>query len=128
MGATDDRAKSCVSAGMQLRFSRRALGISTPLPPVSRRGVFHIRAAAGLASAGRVGLRAADVSTRAERRLCRPFRWRLPAGPVAVDAGLSARRSPFFGGLAAPDAHPGAARGTVRDDGGWRRGVQLALA
>src|ERR1700679_2681116 len=102
MGATDDRAKSSVFAGMRPRFPRCALCVPEAVPAGSRRGILQLRADARLANIGRVDFRAADVSTRTERRLRRTVRWRFPPGLVAVDPGLSARRSAFLAGCPAP--------------------------
>ncbi len=79
---------------------------SAPVPPTSRSRIFRdFELTPDWQHTRRMDLCASDVSAGAERRICRPLRWRFPAGPFAVDSGLSSRRPPFFASRAPLDAY-----------------------
>ena len=84
--------------------------------------------AAGLAAPGRMGLRSPDVPAGPERRLSRPFRWRLAAGHVAVDAGYPPADRAFAAAVRRLTRIDARSVEEARESGRWRRGLQLAVA
>src|SRR5579883_2527843 len=92
----DEPARKIAHDWLRSRLSQRAVCVSKTVPPVPRSRILPVRADTGLAADHGMGLRAAYVSSRPQRWLSRALRWRLAAGHVALDAGLSAGRPAFL--------------------------------
>src|SRR5579863_4968565 len=112
--AIDELAGQAVDHHWRTRLYQHPGRLPAAVPPVRRSRVFSIRANPGLATDIRMGLRAPDVSPWPQRRLSRTLRWRLAPGPLALDAGLSARRPALLSSCPPPDSPGCTLRRTAR--------------